>query len=88
MKNMMGSGLPARDNRGMRPFAAALGAGLTGATRGPLTQACALGAARPRSWKLGTAPAPQVTAISYQHKTRIAANGGNASGSHTAWDPV
>jgi hypothetical protein len=30
----------------------------------------------------------QITSMTYQEMARIAANGGDQSGSHPAWDPV
>jgi hypothetical protein len=44
--------------------------------------------ARPKLLGRTAAASGQVTCEMYQHKTRIAANGGDRSGPHPAWDPV
>ena len=44
--------------------------------------------ARPKVFGPTAVGTEQVTCEMYQHKTRIAANGGDRSGPHPAWDPV
>ncbi len=82
---------------------AALDAGLPGGVRVTSlhdADLCGTGAfmtARPRTaqgalmpgLRPTSAPSKQDTGEKYQHATRVAANSGNASGSHPAsWDPV
>lgn len=72
---------------GLPPFAAVPGTGLLSSVATPLAEARGgLATARPWSRGLGLSAMPQVK--KYQHMTRIAANGGDVSGSHPAWDPV
>jgi hypothetical protein len=80
-------GQPASAPCGLRPFAAAPGTGLLSSVVAPLAQARGeLSAVRPWSHEVKLTTTPQVT--KYQHMTRIAANGGDVSGSHPDWDPV
>ncbi len=53
-----------------------------------LTGAGGAFAPRPKLHARTTASVQQATCEMYQNKTRIAANGGDTSGSHPAWDPV
>jgi len=69
--------------------AAALGTSLPVGVWGPLGTGAAFTAARPMLLDPAGAATQQVTCEMYQHKARIAAaNGGDTSGSHPAWDPV
>lgn len=45
-------------------------------------------AARPKLHDRAQVAVQQLTDMTYQEMTRIAANGGGQSGSHPAWDPV
>ena len=85
MKSSMILGQLAGDKRGSRSFAAARGTSLPG---GLAVSLAGLAVTRPWPHELGLAATPQVTCKKYQHMTRIAANGGDVSGSHPAWDPV
>ena len=68
--------------------ATALGTSLPVGVRAPLGTGAAFTAARPKLPDSAEAATQQVTCEMYQHKARIAANGGDTSGSHPAWDPV
>jgi hypothetical protein len=67
-----------------------LGTSLPVGVQAPLgTAGAAFTAARPKLRDTAAASAQQVTCEMYQHNARIAAaNGGDTSGSHPAWDPV
>jgi hypothetical protein len=87
VNNSMKFGQPASAPRGLRLFAAAPGTcPLSGAVASLTAARGELSVVRPWSHELGLAAIPQVT--KYQHMTRIAANGGDVSGSHPDWDPV
>ena len=69
--------------------ATALGTSLPVGVRAPLGTGAAFTAARPKLHDPAEALTQQVTCEMYQHKARIAAaNDGDTSGSHPAWDPV
>jgi TPP-dependent pyruvate/acetoin dehydrogenase alpha subunit len=69
--------------------ATALGTSLPVGGQVPLGTGAAFTAARPMLRNTAEAVPQQVTCEMYQHKARIAAaNGGDTSGSHPAWDPV
>ena len=86
MKNSMILGQAAGEPRGSRPFAAAPGTSLRGALVGSL--AGDLAVARPWLHESGPSITPQLTCKKYNNMPRIAANDGDESGSHPAWDPV
>jgi hypothetical protein len=89
VKNSMIFGQPAGEPRGLRPFAAAPGTSLRGGLVGSLAGTSGdLILARPRPHELKLSVMPQVTCTNYNSMPRIAANGGDVSGSHPAWDPV
>ena len=69
--------------------AAASGTSLPASIPVPLTSAGGVfAAARPRLPDWARSATQQVTSKKYQEMARIAANGGDDSGSHPAWDPV
>jgi len=69
--------------------AAALGTSAPAGGPAPLTSAGgAFAAARPTLHRPTMAAVQLATCEMYQKKTRIAANGGDQSGPHPAWDPV
>lgn len=91
MNNSMLPGQAAGDPRRLRRSAVQRGAGLPSGAVLPLASAGGVFAGL-RPWLHGEAHAMaavrQISSKKYQDTTRIAANGGNASGSHPAWDPV
>jgi hypothetical protein len=71
------------------PLAApAQGTGLPVAVPVPLAGTGVFAGPRPKSHDGTKAAVQPTTSQNYQQMTRIAANGGEPSGSHPAWDPV
>jgi hypothetical protein len=89
VKNSVLLSQAAGEPRGWPLPVAALGTSLPASVLVPLTEERgAFAAARPRLREAAMTATQQFTCKKYHNMTRIAANGGDTSGPHPAWDPV
>jgi hypothetical protein len=64
------------------------GTGLPAGVLVPASAGDVFTAARPKPHEAAQITVQQIIGEKYQNMTRVAANGGDQSGSHPAWDPV